>query len=551
MIPTDRLRTAGVLALVLALAIAPVTGLVAADVMLSPGGSALIGGQDLAPSALDRPAEAISYGAGPGWAVKVDTNDSDAVANLREWANSSTDRRLVAEPGDGGWAVVAAPSGHIGVGLLDRALGNGLATAGYVEAVEAELTLTTMEIDSVERESQLTFRERSALGRTLGAGSLSSIPDGVATRNETRETTMAENRAIIGVDNVSATGAGVTVAVVDSGANTADGTVFGNGTSGSDIRITDASKNFLTNETVDAATGDYTAIEDGNGHGSHVASTIAANTSNATHDGVAPDANLLVLKALSDDGSGSSADIANAIRYAADQDADVISLSLGSPLYSEQIADAVAYARDQGSVVLIATGNSRSQGRAPAVASPADTPLDGVISVGAANVPENGTSAAVPAHFSQGGPDPGTTDLSNGVTQGAGVDVVGPGTKIVAKTPTTSGTVRSTTLSGTSMAQPHAAGVAALLVDDGVTDPATIEARLSNDTRVMPKATVAFAGGGYLAADRALANESSDQAAARTDEAVARDQAWQAISDSQGGGLARAFDGLAGAVPEV
>lgn len=537
--PTDRLRTAGVLALVLALAIAPVTGLVAADAMLSPAGSAVIGGQHLAPSALDRPTEAVSYGAGPGWAVKVDVNDSDAAANLREWANSSTDRRLVMEPGDGGWAVVAAPSGHIGVGLLDRALGDGLATAGYVESVEAELTLSTMEVDSVERESQLTFRERSALGRTFGAGSLASIPDGVATRNETRETTMAENRAIIGADNVSATGAGATVAVVDSGANTADGTVFGNGTSGSDIRITDASKNFLTNETVDAATGDYTAIADGNGHGTHVASTIAANHSNATHDGVAPDANLLVLKALADDGSGSSADIANAIRYAADEDADVISLSLGSPLYSQQIADAVAYARDEGAVVLIATGNSRSQGRAPAVASPADTPLDGVVSVGAANVPENGTNASVPAHFSQGGPDPGTTDLSNGVTQGAGVDVVAPGTKIVAKTPTTSGTVRSTTLSGTSMAQPHTAGVAALLVGDGVTEPKAVEARLSSDTRVMPKATVAFAGGGYLAADRALANESSDQAAARNSEAVARDQAWQAISDSQGGGLFR------------
>lgn len=539
-----RARQVGTVALILAIALAPVTGLVAADAMLSATGAGLLAGDSLTPSALDRPTDDIEYGVGPGWSIKVDTNATNTTGKLQEWAGSSDQRLLVEEPGDGGWAVVAAPPKHIGTPLLQRALSDGLATKSYVVAVEAEMGMSTPEVEQLAPEDEVAFAETPYRIRAFGDGSLESIPDGVATKNESRVTTMADSRAITGVDNVSATGSGVLVAVVDTGTNTANGAVFGNGTQGSDIRIDNASKSFVDGDSVDAAAGDFEAIADGNGHGTHVASTIAANTTNASYDGMAPDADLLVLKALADDGSGSSADIADAIRYAADQDADVLSLSLGSAVYSQQIAEAVDYARSEGTVVAIATGNSRQTVRW--TASPSDTQASGVISVGAANAPENGTSEAVPAYFSQIGPDP-ALDLSNGVTQGARVDIVAPGMQVEAKTPTTSSTVRSTSLSGTSMATPHVSGAAALLIaSENLDDPGEVEARLTNGTRVMPDAATSAAGDGYLAVDEALAGTESDQAAARTAEAEARDEAWTAISEGSGGALFRLLGGLPG-----
>jgi serine protease len=527
-----RLRHATLALCIIGLVVAPIP---AAAAVTSLDATGVFGSDTLTSAALDRPTDAVGYGTGPGWAVKVDQNATNSTGKLEEWASVSDDRRLIDNVSDAGWATVAAPRGHIGTGLPDRLLGGGLASKGYVTAIEPETRVHVQPVDSLRAEEDIAFAELGLVQSLRSSGSLDSVASGVATSNDSAATTMARSRAVTGADNVSVTGAGVTVGVVDTGINTDDGAVFGNGTGGSDLRVLDASKNVLTGETVGA--DGIEAVADGNGHGTHVASTIAANTSNASFGGMAPDADLLVVKALADDGSGSSADIAAAIRHAADQDVDVLSLSLGAPTYSQQIADAVAYARDEGVVVPIATGNSRQTVRW--TATPSDVRLDGVISVGAANVPDNGTGAALPAYFSQMGPDPGTLDLSNGATAGAGVDLVAPGMQVSAKTPTTSNTVRVTTLSGTSMATPHVSGAAALVIasDEGVRgQPAVIEAQLTNATREVPDATLAAGGQGYLAVDRAIAGENaSDQAAARTDAAVARDQAWQTVSGGSGG----------------
>ncbi len=144
-------------------------------------------------------------------------------------------------------------------------------------------------------------------------------------------------------------------------------------------------------------------MADPNGHGTHVASTIAADYNGTEHDGYAPNATILALRALDEDGSGSSADIAQAIRYGAAQDADVISLSLGSPTYSAEIVDAVENATEQGSVVVVAAGNSRQTTRW--LATPADAPVDGVVSVAAANHSTNASNAAV-GYFSLAGRGP-------------------------------------------------------------------------------------------------------------------------------------------------
>lgn len=94
--------------------------------------------------------------------------------------------------------------------------------------------------------------------------------------------------------------------------------------------------------------------------------------------GLAPDALIIPVKVLSgDSGSGSSVGVANGIRWAADHDADIISMSLGGG-YSSTIAVQVAYAIANGAVIA-AAGNERSQG------SPVSYPaaLPGVVAVAA------------------------------------------------------------------------------------------------------------------------------------------------------------------------
>ena len=94
---------------------------------------------------------------------------------------------------------------------------------------------------------------------------------------------------------------------------------------------------------------------DDHAHGTHVAGTIAQATDNGVGvAGVAHQAAIMPLKVLAANGGGSVADISNAIRYAADNGADVINMSLGGPLPSRVMAKAVEYAHDKGVTVICA-----------------------------------------------------------------------------------------------------------------------------------------------------------------------------------------------------
>lgn len=98
-------------------------------------------------------------------------------------------------------------------------------------------------------------------------------------------------------------------------------------------------------------------FSDLNGHGTHVAGLIASHPYLSFNGGIAPDAKLLICKALGENGSGSFDSIINAINYAVDQNVDVINMSLGGGVDIPELHEAVKRAVDKNIVVCCASGN--------------------------------------------------------------------------------------------------------------------------------------------------------------------------------------------------
>ena len=479
--------------------------------------------------------------------------ENDSADSLRDWVRGAESRKLIELDNASNTATVAAPQLHVMGGLfrLDGGSpefflgGEELASRSYIEDVAINYRLSYTEPVILESADSWSTPQVGLLEFDDPA----YPTEGVAFAEDANRTTMAEAREYVG--DISADSSGQTVAVVDTGANTADGRVFGNGSVGSEIRISNASKNVLTNETV--AEAGWDAIEDENGHGTWTAASIAANASGTVHDGMAPESELLVLKALADDGSGSTANIADAIRYAADHDADVISLSLGAKLRSEPVVDAVTYAQDAGSVVVVAAGNSR-QSRSPGVATPADAP--GVITVGATN--GSGPESAWSAYFSQYA---GAQATDGNVTNAEPVDVVAPGMKIVARTPTTGGSLTNSSLSGTSMATPIVAGgiAQAMAANDTVSsftsggslaDASSEEVHdaVTTSAEPAPHLATAEAGHGMFHVGNLASGEQPEtsQSEAMTDPAQQRQTYYEAAAEAAGGLLARVASAAGG-----
>ncbi len=217
-------------------------------------------------------------------------------------------------------------------------------------------------------------------------------------------------------------------------------------------------------------TGGDSGGRDGNGHGTHVASTIAGSgaASGGKYIGVAPEAELLAAKVLRDNGSGMTSDVMAGVEWAVAQGAHVINLSLGADTSCDgtdgmsAICDAAV---DAGAVVCVAAGNAGPG--AGTVGSPGCAFK--VITVGATTDQDAVTS------FSSRGP------TADGRVK---PDVCFPGYNIVAARArgTSMGTPVDafyTSASGTSMATPHASGASALLLQahPGST-PADIKSRL-------------------------------------------------------------------------
>jgi subtilisin family serine protease len=219
--------------------------------------------------------------------------------------------------------------------------------------------------------------------------------------------------------------------------------------------------------------------QDGNGHGTHVSGTIAARGNDAS--GVAGlnwSSAIMSLRVLGDDGSGYVSDAITAYAYAARNGARVVNASLGGPSFSRAERDAIAAA--PSTLFVVAAGNDGADNDSTPE-YPCDYDLANVVCVAASD--HDDTLAS----FSNYGP--------------ANVDLAAPGVDIASTWPG----ARYALLDGTSMATPHVAGAAALLLaHDGTLGVAGLRAALLSSVHPVAALSGRVATGGRLDVAAAL-----------------------------------------------
>ena len=267
--------------------------------------------------------------------------------------------------------------------------------------------------------------------RIVGGASAAGGVDAAAGPGFADTATLTWGLQATGVSQSKFTGKGVKVAVLDTGFDLQHPDFVGR-------QITTSS--FIAGQTV----------QDGNGHGTHCIGTACGprKPGQLPRYGVAPDAEIFAGKVLSNEGSGSDSGILAGINWAITNKCAVVSMSLGARVQSgasfSTIFETVARrALAAGTLIVAAAGNgSNRPGFIDPVSHPANCPS--ILSVGALD------SNLRVASFSGGGINP----------QGGQVDIAGPGVGVRSSWPRPT-LYRS--ISGTSMATPHVAGIAALL----------------------------------------------------------------------------------------
>jgi subtilisin family serine protease len=262
------------------------------------------------------------------------------------------------------------------------------------------------------------------------------------------------------------TGAGIRIGIVDTGV---------------DLEHEDLAGKVVESTSCVGAEGDQAkckgSAQDDQGHGTHVSGIAAASKDNAKGiAGVAPDAQLVVAKAMNAQGTGSGGDVTAAIKWTVDHGAKVVNLSLGDPaqpitaLISEnELKEGVEYAWTRGAVAVVAAGNS---GTGLGIEGSNFGDMNAII-VGAT------------------GPDdqPATYSTSTGEAKWA---VAAPGGAAdsqkahdIYSTFWIKGQKNAYThLAGTSMAAPHVSGAVALLLAQGYSPAQAVERLLSTADKV-------------------------------------------------------------------
>jgi serine protease len=257
-------------------------------------------------------------------------------------------------------------------------------------------------------------------------------------------------------------GAGVTVAVVDTGVQGDHPDLSGQVLTGAHFLHSD------NGEPVAPAVG---GTDDFSGHGTHVSGTIAAKSNNTTGiSGAAPGVKILPVKVLCADGGGFSSDVADGITWAVDNGAGVINLSLGGGASSAE-QSAVEYARDHNVVVVAAGGNDGASGQASYPAAYSNT-YSNVIAVAATNNADGHPAYGTVASYLDISAPGGETSSASSVAVLSTVNNSGYGSK-----------------AGTSMATPHVSAAAGLLrAANGACTASQVKSRLKSTATDLPPA---------------------------------------------------------------
>jgi subtilisin family serine protease len=307
-------------------------------------------------------------------------------------------------------------------------------------------------------QDQNTFTMKTDTARALGITKISDLSrywgSGAALAHAARDPLQDEQWAVEpqsvmdlpGAWELSQ-GAGVTVAIVDTGAKidhpdlapniwTNFGEIPGNG-------VDDDHNGYVDDvHGVDLTTRSAGQdLSDGNSHGTHVAGIVAAAANGKGVVGVAPRAKLMIVKVMNAEGVGTTGAVAEGIRYAAANGARVINVSIQGDDPDSRVNDAVAAAGAANALVVVSAGNSgRDIDAKPSY--PAAIAAPNLIGV-AATSPDDGRSLDPQSNFGR-----------------LNVQLAAPGQEILS-TGNDGGYVFK---SGTSMASPMVAGVAALMV---------------------------------------------------------------------------------------
>ncbi|GLZ39052.1 S8 family serine peptidase [Actinokineospora sp. NBRC 105648] len=355
-----------------------------------------------------------------------------------QFATSAVKDQLMVVPSDA-WADLQA-------GRLDRRLFDvaALLRDGYGDEHRADLPLilpatapqTGLALTSVAAKA-VSLRKEDAADFWAGRGTALTRATDRIWLDGMRKPSLDVSVPLIGAPTAwksGWTGKGVQVAVLDTGI---DGTH-------ADLRKRIAAAKDFTGE------GGETADVDG--HGTHVASTIAGTgaASNGKYTGVAPDARLLVGKVCGGYGCAESAILAG-MQWAVESGAKVVNMSLGGTDTADvDLLEAAVNRLSANALFVVAAGNDGSYG-AETVSSPASA--DAALAVGASDKQDN------LAGFSARGPRVHDAALKP--------EILAPGVDITAARSKYSNLGKKrdkyTSLSGTSMATPHVAGSAAIL----------------------------------------------------------------------------------------